>query len=148
MKLDDVFGKIKAIAGSAANAASIVSDGTLRAELREDGVLTNSAANLTDAQKIFTLYVLNISNAMLDVTDYGFVVGKNSVSMCGERSERLTVFAGKKMPIRMDTVDLIDKIKFVDTKQYNTPLYWYAVINGHKVMKKSKYKYSDVIYSK
>lgn len=148
MKFDNVFGKIKAIAGSAANAASIVSDGTLRAELREDGVLTNSAANLTDMQKVFTLYVLNTSDSMLDVTDYGFIMGKNSVSMYNESSERLTVFAGRKMPIRMDTVDLIDKIQYADTKQYNTPLYWYAVINGHKVVKKSKYKYSDVIYSK
>lgn len=148
MKLDDVFGKIKAVAGSAANAASIVSDGTLKAELREDGVLTNSAANLTDVQKIFTLYVLNMSDAMFDVTDYGFIIGKNSVSMCDERFGRFTVFAGRKVSVKMDTVDLIDKIKFVDTKQYNAPLYWYAVINGHKVTKKSKYKYSDVIYSK
>lgn len=144
MDIGAILNKAKSTADSAKMALSGM---MLGVEIREKGVLRNSVESLSDFEKKFLLYVLNTGSAMVDVTDYGFILEKNVVSMNSDPDMRLTVIAKSKDVISMDTADLIEKIKYQTVKNYDSPIIWYVTVNGSKLKCKSKFAYSDVIYS-
>lgn len=143
MNIEAILGEVKSTVRSV---GTMLADTMFDIKIREDGVLRNSSERLSDDEKTFLLHVLNMSSAMVDITDYGFIIGKNSVSM--NTATNLTMLANSKITLKMNTSRLIHKIQYTDVKNYEMPIFWYVKVNGHTIKKKSQFKYSDVIYSK
>lgn len=124
-----------------------ITDSLYSINIAEKGELCGNPAE--NNNKTFYLYIMNIGSSMADVMDYGYMIEKCRHSIFDENKEKpCTIYAGEKLVVPMDTVKLVDDMQYCGAKRLTSPIYWYVNVNGHIIRKQSKFRYSDVIYSK